>query len=320
MGCDVTTEAYIAERMHMAVAAAEWRRLTPAQKIDRHADISCSQFLSNEGRSGTRADTHASAASGRGGAGALGFISNATSDTQGNEGAGKRPLRERFAIDRNATRCKRMRVGVSNSARLLHRQAHMERSAQRWNLKFLTLTYCGVNDWRPGHLAAFRKAMGEWARRRSVRLRFVWVAELQTRGAVHYHMVVWLPKGKFLPKMDDCGWWPHGSTNVQTAQNPIGYLMKYASKATAAQAADYPRGCRMFGVGGLDKAGREEVRYWRAPMWVRDAMPGTADIRKTVGGYFDAYTGDFVRSPWRVCVGPDGQVWAFKVDQSETVQ
>lgn len=311
----VTPEAYIAERMQMAVAAAEWRSLTTWERRDRIVDKVCKAAFNGAGK-GQRPRASAASAEPL----ALGFISNATSGSSTHEGAEKRPLRERFAIDRNAQRCKRMRVGVSNSARLLHRLAHQERAAQRWNLKFITLTYRGVNDWRAGHMAAFRNVLKLWARRQGVRLRFVWVAELQKRGAVHYHMVVWLPKGKFLPKLDECGWWPHGSTNVQTAQNPIGYLMKYASKATAADAAMYPTGCRMFGVGGLDKSGREEVRYWRAPVWVRDAMPGTADIRKVVGGYVDACTGEFLRSPWRVCVGPDGQVWAFKVDQSETVQ
>lgn len=311
----VTTEAYIAERMTIAAVAAEYRRLTPIERADR---LAFAVGKAHRARiEGGRDGAHASAASGRGGSAALGFISNATKDRNETSGQAGRPPREKFAIDRNATRCKRMRLGVSNGARLLHRLAHRERAAQRWNLKFLTLTYRGVNDWRSGHMGAFRKALNHWCIANKIKARFVWVAELQKRGAVHYHMVLWLPKGKFLPKVDACGWWPHGSTNVQTAQNPIGYLMKYASKATAAEASKYPRGCRMFGVGGLDKSGREEVRYWRAPTWVRDAMPGTADIRKTVGGYVDAYTGEFLRSPWRVCVGPGGQVWAFKVDQLE---
>lgn len=311
-------EEYIAERMRIAAVAAEWRRLTPSQKRDRVAFRMGQEVAAGRIKSGSLRASEASAEPA-----ALGLVSYATSGSLTNEGAEKRPLRERFKIDRDAGRCKRMRLSVSNTARVLHWQAHRERSAQRWNLKFLTLTYRRADGWRPGHLSAFRNTLKLWCRRNGVRLRFVWVAELQERGAVHYHMVVWLPKGKFLPAPDKGqrhAWWPHGSTNIQTAQNPIGYLMKYASKASAASAAEYPRGCRMFGVGGLDKSGREEVRYWRAPMWVRDAMPGTADIRKTVGGYVDAHTGEFLRSPWRVCVGPDGQVWAFKVDQSETVQ
>lgn len=310
----ITTEAYIEERMRIAEVAAEWRRMTPRERRERIA-FNAGKALRNQGAKGR--SLRASAASAE--PAALGLVSNATTRTSVEGLQEKRPLRERFKIDRDASRCKRMRLSVSNAARLLHRQAHVERSAQRWNLKFLTLTYRVADGWRPGHLEAFRANLRVWCARNRVRCRVVWVAELQAqRGAVHYHMVVWLPKGKFLPAPDKGqrhAWWPHGSTNIQTAQNPIGYLMKYASKATAASAADYPRGCRMFGVGGLDKSGREEVRYWRAPVWVRDAMPGTADIRKTVGGYVDAHTGEFLRSPWRVCVGPDGQPWAFRVDQ-----
>lgn len=306
-------ESYIAERMRISEVAAEWRRLTPAQRQDRIA-FNAGKSVARDLSEGRRARASAASA----GVSALGLVSNATKDRHETSGQEKRPLRERFKIDRDAGRCKRMRLSVSNGARVLHWQAHRERSAQRWNLKFLTLTYRKADGWRPGHLGAFRKTFNHWCVANKVRARFVWVAELQERGAVHYHMVVWLPKGKFLPAPDKGqrhAWWPHGSTNIQTAQNPIGYLMKYASKATAASAASYPRGCRMFGVGGLDKSGREEVRYWRSPVWVRDAMPGTADIRKTVGGYVDAHTGEFLRSPWRVFVGPDGQPWAFRVDQ-----
>lgn len=312
----ITTEAYIAERMLIAEVAAEWRRLTPWERRERIA-FNAGKALRNEGqKSRCHRASEASAVSA-----ALGLVSNATTRSSSEGLQEKRPLREKFKIDRDASRCKRMRVSVSNAARLLHRQAHMERAAQRWNLKFLTLTYRDAKGWRPGHLESFRANLRDWCRRNRVRCRVVWVAELQERGAVHYHMVVWLPKGKFLPAPDKGqrhAWWPHGSTNIQTAQNPIGYLMKYASKATAASAAAYPTGCRMFGTGGLDKSGREEVRYWRAPVWVRDALPGTADIRKTVGGYVDAHTGEFLRSPWRVCVGPDGQPWAFRVDQQPT--
>lgn len=314
----VLPDTYVAERMRIAEVAAEWRRLTLWERRERVVDNVC-KAMRNEGSKSLRLRASGASAEPK----ALGLVSNATTRNSFGVGQEKRPLRERFKIDRDAARCKRMRVRVSNAARLLHRQAHMERAAQRWNLKFVTLTYRDAKGWRPGHLENFRANLRAWCAKHRVRCRVVWVAELQERGAVHYHMVVWLPKGKFLPAPDKGqrhAWWPHGSTNIQTAQNPIGYLMKYASKATAASAADYPRGCRMFGTGGLDKAGREEVRYWGAPAWVRDAMPGTADIRKVVGGYVDAHTGEFLRSPWRVFVGPDGQPWAFKVDQLETMQ
>ncbi|MBT2119549.1 hypothetical protein KK141_19460 [Dyella sp. LX-66] len=249
----------------------------------------------------------------------LGLVSYATSGTQ-THGEARRPPREKLLINRNAQRVKRMRTTVGHSARLLHFDAHGERDAQRWNKKFITLTYANGDDWRPGHFSKFRDALRQWCKRRKVKCRFVWVAELQKRGALHYHVVVWLPKGEFLPFADAQGWWPHGSTNIKTAQSPIGYIMKYASKTTSAEAGGYPRGARMHGHGGLDTESRRHVRYWMAPIWVRDALSGRADIRKVVGGYMDKFTGEFLASPWRVSVGPGGEVWAYRVDQTETMQ
>jgi hypothetical protein len=197
---------------------------------------------------------------------------------------------------------------------MLHFDAHEERHAQLWNKKFLTLTYADGGDWEGGHIAAFRKAMNHWCIARRVRLRFVWVAELQKRGAIHYHVIVWLPKGKYLPFADAQGWWPHGRTNIVNAQSPIGYITKYASKATAADALGYPKGARICGYGGLQPEGRRHLRYWNAPFWVRDELGGRADIRKVAGGYCNKLTGEFLPSPWRVEVGANGQVWAYRID------
>lgn len=258
---------------------------------------------------------------------ALGLVSNATSDTQ-DQTSTKRPLREKLLINRDAQRIKRMRTAVGHAARLLHFDAHMERDAQRWNKKFITLTYAEANAWRPGDFTKFRKALREWCVRRNVKCRFVWVAEIQMeryratgQAVVHYHVVVWLPKGKFLPFADAQGWWPYGKTNITTAQSPVGYIAKYASKAEAAHAGLFPKGARMHGCGGLEPEARRHIRYWQAPFWVRDALTGRADIRKVPGGYMDRLTGEFLASPWRVCIGPGGEVWAYRIDQpTETIQ
>ncbi|WP_266170760.1 rolling circle replication-associated protein [Dyella subtropica] len=252
--------------------------------------------------------------------GGLGLVNNATSDTKALTDTDKRPLREKLLINRDAQRVKRMRTAVGHAARLLHFDAHSELAAQRWNKKFITLTYADVRGWRPGHFTGFRKALREWCVRRKVKCRFVWVAELTKKGAMHYHVVLWLPKGKFLPFVDTQGWWPHGMTKVETAREPVSYIMKYASKTTANDAAGYPKGARMHGCGGLDADARRHLRYWQAPFWVRDELSGRADIRKVTGGYMDKITGEFLPSPWRVCIGPGGEVWVYRIDQEETKQ
>lgn len=260
------------------------------------------------------ADTpaHASAASGRGRGGALFLVTNETSGT--------RKVRESLRVDTGAQRIKRMRISVGHAARLLHFDAHCERDVQRWNKKFITLTYRDVDGWEPGHISEFRDALRQWCKRRGVRARYVWVSEPQTRGALHYHMVLWVPKGVFLPRRRMASWWPHGRTQTVTAQSPIGYITKYASKMTAAGLGAYPKGVRMCGHGGLPAEGRRHIRYWQSPFWVRDALTGRADIRKVPGGYCDKFTGEFLASPWRVTVTPGGEVWAYRIDQPETIQ
>lgn len=240
---------------------------------------------------------------------ALGFTTNATSVN-----AEAKRARDTLVVDRQAARIRRMQRAVGNAARMLHFDAHCERHAALWNKKFLTLTYAGVDDWQAGHISDFRKALWHWCKTHGVKLRFVWVAELQQRGALHYHVVLWLPKGKYLPMVDACGWWPHGRTNIVTAQSPIGYITKYASKTTVAQALGYPKGARMFGHGGLPDEGRRHMRYWLSPIWVRQELGGHADIRKVTGGYVNRITGEYLASPWRVVLGPGGQVCAFKID------
>jgi len=219
-------------------------------------------------------------------------------------------------IDRHVLRVRRMRRSIGHSARLLHFDATS--GSSRVRKVFVTLTYRDVEGWNPNHIRQFTRRVRDWCRDRRVPCRFVWVGELQKRGALHYHFLLWIPRRFVLPKPDKRGWWPHGSTNVKEAQHAVSYIAKYASKTTAEQAAGYPRGARMHGAGGLDQEARRHVRYWQAPEWVRDALTGRADIRKVPGGYADKLTGEFLPSPWHVFVTPGGRVWAWR--ESEVLQ
>lgn len=244
----------------------------------------------------------ASAASAAPGAG---LVSNTTSDTGS----------ERCEIFRDRVRVRRMKTAIHQGARLLDCSAADDRST-RYRKTLVTLTYRDADGWEPNHIAAFQKRVREWFRRRGADIRYVWVAELQQRGALHYHMIVWVPRRYTLPKPDRQGWWPHGSTNVKQATHGVSYLAKYASKTTAEQSAKYPAGARMHGAGGLDAERRRHVRYWQAPIAARDCLTGRADIRKTLGGYVDKFTGNFYRSPWKVTITGDGRVFAWRHRQS----
>ena len=206
-------------------------------------------------------------------------------------------------IDPVRSRLSRMRRAVMTAARLLDDEARSGGMRGRWAM--VTLTYAAVDGWCPRHISALTTHLREWMRRRGHRLRGTWVAELQYRGAVHYHVLVWLPRGLTLPKPDKQGWWPHGSTRVEWVRwSGVAYITKYASKGWGG--GRLPRGLRLHGCLGLSRSGATERRWWVAPAWVREVWPDwRVDVmRAPGGGWVSRVLGEWVPSPWRVvCVG-----------------
>jgi hypothetical protein len=199
-----------------------------------------------------------------------------------------------------------MRVTVSHGGD--HLDETLRRGGFRYRAAMLTLTYRDLDGWRPDHLAQLQAHVRNWLKRRGVRYGYVWVAELQQRGAVHYHLVLWLPKGLTLPKPDKQGWWPHGMTRIEWARKPIGYLLKYASKG--APGLTFPKGLRLYGTSRLAEVPRRICRYWKTPRYAREAltgqgMEGPGDvIRAPGGGFVDRLTGLFWS--WRLEGEPHG--------------
>lgn len=159
----------------------------------------------------------------------------------------------------------------------------------------VTLTYAGTNaDWQPLHVTAFIKCVRQHLARRDVRFRYVWVAELQKRGVIHYHVAIWLPAGVDLPKPDQAGWWPHGMTRIETARAAVPYLMKYLSKGGSASRYRLPDGARSYGIGGLAETMRRARRWLGLPSFVRARSDIADDWRRAPGG------------GW---IDPDGVIW-----------
>lgn len=170
----------------------------------------------------------------------------------------------------------------------------------------VTLTYARGGDWRPEHVSRAIKAYREWCRRAGVPCRYVWVAELQKRGVIHYHVALWLPVGMRSPKWDVRGWWPHGCTNVKRAEAAVPYLMKYLSKG-GERVGNWrlPSGARMYGVGGLDHSLRRARRWLGLPGFVRAQSDIADDWRRVVGGGWRAPDGSQWPSEYERCrVGP----------------
>lgn len=202
---------------------------------------------------------------------------------------------EIVTIDRSEARVKRLRKAVSLGAKAIHNVC----GAYQRNVVMVTLTYAGTNeDWRPQHVRDYINRVRKWLDRRGGgKLRYVWVAELQKRGVIHYHVLVWLPKGLTMPKADKQGWWCHGMTNTVRAKRPVAYILKYASKADASTIGGFPRGARIHGCGGLDSAGVACKRWVLWPAYVQGNASVTDRFRPARGGgYLNRDTGELLRS------------------------
>lgn len=224
--------------------------------------------------------------------GSPGLVHTGTSDTWDEE-------RRRFELLR---RLSRMRRRTITGARI---QLHeLEQGGFRWDAVMVTLTYRPGCSWKPRHMSEVTKRMRAWALRRRVRLHYRWVAEAQTlrqqrtgesaEEVLHYHLLVWVPVRFRFPKPDKQGWWPHGSTRIELAWKPVGYLAKYASKGHVDSAI--PKGARISGGGGLLAEGRRELAWWMLPRYVREVFPVVGQIirRERGGGWFNWDEGLFL--------------------------
>lgn len=208
---------------------------------------------------------------------------------------------------RRERRISRLRMNVWSAGRLMDETVRSFGKAVRpW---FVTLTYDtrgtlgnGQHDWEPRHISDALLRFRRWCKRWGAPVRYVWVAELQQRGTVHYHLVIWLPSRLSMPKWDKATshgapFWPCGMANVQRLRSGVAYLMKYMSKI--GKHHEYPKGCRAYGVGGIEQALRP-IRTWlNYPQWLR-SLAGIGDAIRVKGGHLLRSTGELLSSPYRV--------------------
>lgn len=107
----------------------------------------------------------------------------------------------------------------------------------------ITLTYRKVEDYQAGHIHEFMKNVKQ--RLGSSLLAFAWVAELQARGAVHYHVMLVTESGKILPKPDDAGMWKYGMSRIEKART-FYYICTYLGKEYQKDLDKFPRSCRLY--------------------------------------------------------------------------
>lgn len=201
-------------------------------------------------------------------------------------------------LDTKAGRLFRLKKGVMTSARLVNDR--LKGAPIRWVPVMVTLTYKDAAAWRPNHISDFMNRVQMYGKRRGYKLPYVWVMELQKRGAPHYHVLIWIPARLRLPKADRQGWWAFGSTNICRVKNAVGYVAKYASKFESKD-CEFPKGARIHGIGGLSGDEKRVVAWWKLPKDLRTGDEGSVRWSKALGGgWINRDTGERMLPQWRV--------------------
>lgn len=180
---------------------------------------------------------------------------------------------------------------------------------------FVTLTYRVADDWRANHVRQSIDLYRKWCKKLSIPCRYTWVAEIQPKrlertgeNAVHYHLLAWLPRGVNMPQWDRSrgnrkAFWPHGMTNTQKAKAGVGYLMKYLSKL--GELTRFPKGLRLYGIGGLDQQARTVRAWFNLPEWVKSQY-GVGDVKRVKSDYLVCATGELLPPAFEVSFVPSG--------------
>jgi hypothetical protein len=199
-----------------------------------------------------------------------------------------------FELDKAGRRYSGLRMAVGFAARAHAVSEKGSRTDVAW---MVTLTYAGDNSaWKSQHLTTAMSAFRMWCKRQGIACRYVWVAELQQRGVIHYHVAAWLPRGVRMPKWDRRGWWDHGMSNTLKARHATAYLMAYLKKGDLEQRGALPKGARNYGVGGLDHSLRRARRWLRLPAFVQGNSSINDRWAREVGGGWRAPSGEHYRS------------------------
>lgn len=204
----------------------------------------------------------------------------------------------------------RLRRNVGVAAKL-HSVAIMGGKKYR-NFCMVTLTY-ERDTWEPSHIRNYITHVRNWlARRCGQALRYIWVAEMQKRGVIHYHALFFMPKGVTMPKADKQGWWPHGLTRTERAVAPVNYVMKYASKFDSK--AGFPKGARTYAVGGLDKTAASSRRWLNLPAFIKARASIHDKWQRAVGGgWLEHATGQVWPSEWGICLASKVKIAIVKL-------
>jgi hypothetical protein len=173
---------------------------------------------------------------------------------------------------------------------------------ERYRVLFVTLTYRENAEWDRKQIARYVQRVRDRALSQGYAVSYQWVLELTKRGRPHYHVIWYVPAECFLRQADRAGDWGQGFSQTARAKNPVGYVIKYASKgADSCQLGTIPRHARLFGVGGASYDERHATHRAGLPLWLDASLHPDARGRRVVrAGWVDTVTGEIHPSPFRV--------------------
>ncbi len=182
---------------------------------------------------------------------------------------------EILAFDKSLIRISRMRKRIFAWADVLKPQMS---DTAHYRVVMVTLTYAKAWQWRKNQIREFMLSIRKICGKNLVG--YAWVAELQERGAVHYHVELVVKKGTRIPKPDDSGLWKWGLTRIETAKTHF-YICKYVGKEHQ-KTGDFPKGMRMFAV-WIAKPVITEFQRWyfrltAIPAWLSEKIKENADL------------------------------------------
>lgn len=159
----------------------------------------------------------------------------------------------------------------------------------------MTLTYENATEFSSKHISEFLGRLRRVLKRMGQSLPYAWV--LERASHLHYHLLLWLPRGYVLDLAKLSKWWPFGSTWVQSCRS-VKAWGRYMAKFNSI--AQLPKGARLYGYGGLDQDGKLAVSRAALPRWLLALVSVGHRVRRCPGGgWVDIATGEIHCSPYR---------------------
>jgi len=157
----------------------------------------------------------------------------------------------------------------------------------------LTLTYKSNAEFCRKHISAFFDKVRRWAKNQGFSLPYAWVLEQET--SLHYHLIIWLPRGVRVDRAKLACWWNWGSTWIKSCRSVASwgsYITKFERPKRP-----MPKGVRLFGYGGLDVATKQKVARSGWPLWLVKLVPTGQPARRCKGGgWVNLSTGEIYAS------------------------